>query len=120
MSIQPFFFAREKSKTARYVKITNTISLITVVAANIIFIASTNRSALFFVFPLLLLTITNSLNLEGILSRSNSFQLFLLFFKQYLDSGIGDKNSFVYDIDTYKSASRGETFSYKYHLEMGR
>ena len=38
--------------------------------------------------------------------------------KQYLDSGILESNFFIYDVDTYKSAARGETFSYKYHLEM--
>jgi len=38
--------------------------------------------------------------------------------KQYKDTGIPDENIQIYDIDTYESAKNGETFSYKYHLEM--
>jgi copper oxidase (laccase) domain-containing protein len=40
--------------------------------------------------------------------------------KQYQDSGILDKNFFVYDVDTFAAASKGKTFSFKYHLEMKR
>lgn len=40
--------------------------------------------------------------------------------KQYLDIGIKDENFYVYNVDTYEAASKGEAFSYKYHLEMSK
>lgn len=38
--------------------------------------------------------------------------------KQYKDAGIKSSNISIYEIDTCEAASRGQTFSYKYHLEM--
>ncbi|MBU0975748.1 MAG: laccase domain-containing protein [Patescibacteria group bacterium] len=38
--------------------------------------------------------------------------------KQYLDSRISQKNLEVHNIDTFEEAHKGNTFSYKYHLEI--
>lgn len=60
---------------------------------------------------------------KGFIHKKGNFYLVSeegLVFKQYKEAGIEKENFFIYDIDTFTAAQRGETFSHKYHYEMGQ